>query len=366
MGQIKKKPLAKPGTAKPTTNPDGSTVTKTKGGATVMRAGAPAPAFMANAHHAPTPAPPSTPTSSGGAKLNVGNPTGNTGPGLPPPPAATTAPPPAFFANKSGPATPPPANSTINNPIYNHQPSAAEFAARGPAQAAAEAALMQQINKTNAAAGKPAVTDWSTGLQNPNVAPGTNIPPQVQTILNQTGGPLGTPGTTTPPPLTTDQVIQNQLGTGTPTNLRDTTDPNSPMYAAAQRAMQQNLAQIRARYGASGFGDSGREALAEGDATGAFGGQIASIGENAYQNDANRRLQAALAAQGLNLNAQGLQMQGQGQLANLGQALNAIGAGEQSPQNLQALLALLGLTMGQTGTGDYGSQGTQTSGFLSY
>lgn len=188
--------------------------------------------------------------------------------------------------------------------------------------------------------------------------PGGAAPP---TILGFKSGMPGPGAVTTPtgvpPTMSTNDVIANQLGTGTPTDMRGNyQDPNNPMYTGARQAMQQQLARLGSNLTGSGMGNSSYAAQLGANTLADFGGQVSTIGENAFQNDANRRLQAALASQNLNLGAQNLQMQGQGQLAGLGDILNRIGAAEQSPQNLMAILSMLGLTMGQTGSGNYNSQ----------
>lgn len=142
---------------------------------------------------------------------------------------------------------------------------------------------------------------------------------------------------------TFQQGLNAQFGTNNPFGMRGNyQDPNNPMYAGAQRAMQQQLAQTRARYAGNGLGDSGREALAEGNTIGDFGAQIAALGEQAYQNDANRGL-SAIGQAGQQ------QLAANQQLANLGTGLTGIGASEQAPAGLQGLMGLLSGLVGQSG-----------------
>lgn len=170
----------------------------------------------------------------------------------------------------------------------------------------------------------------------------------------------GTPNTGTSPmsgpPATGDGTfggfLNNTFGANNPFGTRGNySDPNNPIYGAAKSNLDQALAGIRARYAGSGLGNSGREALAEGQATADFGNQIATLGEQAYQNDASRALQAALGGQqnllGLN-NA----------LSQAGAGLTGIGQGEQTPAGQSGLMALLGLLTGQSGvnTGNVGGK----------
>jgi hypothetical protein len=216
--------------------------------------------------------------------------------------------------------------------------------------------------------------------------------PLLQKHINQAGGmsSMGSPPTVAPPPAapnlgagpsagatpaaapagpppTYDAALTSAFGQGQPFGMRGNyQDANNPMYAGAQRAMQQAMAQIRARFAGGGMGNSSREALAEGEQVGAFGGQMATIGENAYQNDAGRGLQALLGAGSQQLQGQQIAQGGINQLLGAGTQLNQMGVNEQSIPGLQAILSLLGLFGTSSGSGTSSQQGTTSSGFLSY
>ncbi len=152
----------------------------------------------------------------------------------------------------------------------------------------------------------------------------------------------------------------------------------------AQALLEQNLAGINAGFAGAGMGNSSRRALERGAAIGTaatgLGDVLAQRGlatrqqdldrllaasgqQGAFnQQDVGRGLQAMLGAgqleqgqQGLNLQGQGLAMQGLQQLGQLGTGLAGIGAQEQTLPSLAQVIALLG-QFGKT------SGGTQTSG----
>jgi hypothetical protein len=130
-------------------------------------------------------------------------------------------------------------------------------------------------------------------------------------------------------------------------------DPNNPIYAAATKNLQQQLAGTRARYAGSGLGQSSRAALAEGEALGRYGAELAGIGEQAFQSDAARALQAALGGQQLGL-------QRNEALSRMGAALTGIGQGEQGIPNLGELGSLLGMFASTFGAGKGKQSQTQT------
>ena len=169
-------------------------------------------------------------------------------------------------------------------------------------------------------------------------APAVKPPAGAPGPAGQKAGGQAKPSPGAPPSASTPGTPATPAGPGsTPFGMRSWYgDP----FANAQRMLQQSLAQTRARYAGSGMGDSGREALAEGDAQGAFGANIAQIGEQAYQNDANRFLSANQ------------------QLAGLGTGLTGVGANEMNIPGASTLTNILNAFASTMGIGSQSSTGS--------
>lgn len=166
------------------------------------------------------------------------------------------------------------------------------------------------------------------------------------------------PGARTTPGTTYGNAIDMQYGANNPFRMRGNySDPNNPIYAAAKRNYDQTMAQQRARFGASGLGNSGREALAEGEGASNLAAQIAQIGEQAYQADKGTGLQAFLGAAQNQLGQNQLALQANQQLANLGTGLTGIGSQEQGIPNLGELMSFLAAFASSAGTGNNRSSG---------
>lgn len=188
--------------------------------------------------------------------------------------------------------------------------------------------------------------------------PGTNTAPAGQGGQKNQPAPAG--------PSYTD-ALAAQFGEGNPFGQRSWYggNPLETARAEAEEAVGQQLALLRAQYGAGGLGNSSRLALAQGQAIGDFGRGLGDVlaqrGEAAFQGDAARGLQAILGAGNLQNANNAIALQANQQLAGLGTGLTGIGAQEQSLPNLEAIAALLGAFQTVTGGGNNNSRGA--SGF---
>jgi len=122
-------------------------------------------------------------------------------------------------------------------------------------------------------------------------------------------------------------------------------NPIETARAAGQRALDENLAQTRARYAGSGFGNSAREALAEGQAQGDFATKFGDIaaerGLGARESDLNRLATMFATAGEQQLQGKQQELTANQQLANLGTGLTAIGSQEQGIPNFSDAAALI-------------------------
>jgi len=136
----------------------------------------------------------------------------------------------------------------------------------------------------------------------------------------------------------------------------------------ADRQVAEQLAGVRARYAGSGFGNSAREALSEGQAVADVGTKLGDVlaerGIGARAQDLSTALQAFLGAGQQNLLAQQNQLQATNQLGNLGNVIGQIGAMEQSIPNANLLATILGLYTRGSGTSQTSQQQQTQSGFL--
>lgn len=207
------------------------------------------------------------------------------------------------------------------------------------------------------------------GAQRPTIVPGGGGAPL------QTGGPssantlpasFGRASAAGRGPGSTRGILDAQFGTGgffdpTASNFGDI---ERFAQQAMQRALDRNLAATRQRFGASGFGNSARQALLEGqaigDAASQLGGTLANLREGARQSDLSRAMQGILGAGQIDLSRQQFQQQLPFQalqgLAQLGTGLLATGQAEQVPAFLQALMPFL-TGFGQTDTFGKGRAG---------
>lgn len=197
------------------------------------------------------------------------------------------------------------------------------------------------------------------------------VPGAFQPGAAQNVKPGGAPGSTGPlgQPANYQGALNAQFGAGNPFGQRDWYggNPLETAQAAAQRAFDENLANIRARFAGMGTPGSARQAIAEGTALGEFGTGLGDVlaqrGEGAYQNDATRGLQALLGAGNLQNVNNSLALQANQQLGGLGTGLTGLGASEQGIPNLGELLALLGAFQSIAGTGGSRSKGSSGFGF---
>lgn len=215
------------------------------------------------------------------------------------------------------------------------------------------------------------------------------IPPPVPppaTGAAPTGGPLGTPKPPTPggytqtpkpqgqpgskpapagPPPTTAGLLDTQFGQGAGTAFgpwQNGANPLDTAQALAQRNLGQALAGIRARYGANGLGNSGREALSEGEATGSAIAQLGDLLAQRGMDQNKTALSALLGAGSQNLQGRALDLQNAQQLGTQGQAFTGISASEQNPPLMNAIMNLLGM-FGPVSTSGQSTQTTSTHSF---
>jgi len=140
-------------------------------------------------------------------------------------------------------------------------------------------------------------------------------------------------------------VLSQQFGVGNPFGQRDYSTLGNSAVAQAQRSLDQNLANIGARFGGMGLGNSSRAAMAQGEAAGQFGSDVArylgEMREGAFQNDATRGLGAMTQAGQQDLAARQLGLQSNQQLLDIGKQLMGVGASEMQIPNLAGLASLL-------------------------
>jgi len=209
----------------------------------------------------------------------------------------------------------------------------------------------------------PQRTNWGPPRQGNGTQPSNGMPggPGQNRQGNNGGGTVVPQGSnngqpqTAPAPTPTpapaqpgySDVLTGQFGQGNPFGMQSWYGGNPLQTAAtmAQRKLDENLAQLRARYGAQGLGASSRLGLAEGQAIGdtmtGLGDVLAQRGQQAYASDASRGLEALMGAGSQDLQSRQLGLQANQQLMNAGTALTGIGQGEQSIPNLDSLLSYI-------------------------
>jgi len=130
-------------------------------------------------------------------------------------------------------------------------------------------------------------------------------------------------------------------------------NPLQTAQAAAERALGGQLAGVRARYAGSGFGNSAREALSEGQAVGDFATNFGDVAAQRAMQERQTGLDRLASMFGTageqQLQGQQIGLQGNQQLANLGTGLTGIGAQEQGLPNQSDFITLL-TNMGLTNT----------------
>jgi hypothetical protein len=224
--------------------------------------------------------------------------------------------------------------------------------------------LQTRFSKVAAGAGKPKqqanVQKWQAANtaakaagQPPPGAPATGAPAG-KGAAPPPPGPTVTPPAEGPPPSFLD-AFNTALGGGASDVLGPMawTGPNpiETARAAAQRGLDENLANVRARYAGSGFGNSARESLAEGQAVGDFATQFGDVaaarGLGERQQGLDRLAQMFSTAGAQDIQGRALGLQADQAMANLGTGLTAIGAQEQEIPNLSNAIAMLTNMAGQ-------------------
>lgn len=178
-------------------------------------------------------------------------------------------------------------------------------------------------------------------------APGGFGAPSTPTTANesgQNGGPApGAPAAVPSYQATLDQ----QYGAGNPFGMQNWYggNPLETARASAQDFTDRNLAASNAKFGASGMGNSTRQALATGDVISSGAAQLADVlagrGQQAYAADADRGLQGLLGAGQLNLQQQQLPLSALDMLMKSGFGLLDQENSEEVPPWLNALLPFL-------------------------
>lgn len=178
-----------------------------------------------------------------------------------------------------------------------------------------------------------------------------------------TAGPKGGGTTPAPPAAPPDsrsefqQAVDAIGGRGNPFGPQQWYggNPLETAQAMATRQRDQGLAELRARYGANGLGNSSRLALAEGqamaDSATGLGDVLAARGQAARSDDLGRLANMFLGAGQQDLAAKQLALNANQQQANMGTGMTGIGAGEQGIPNAQELLNFLINFSQQVGSG---------------
>jgi len=171
----------------------------------------------------------------------------------------------------------------------------------------------------------------------PPAAPSTGAPAQ------------GAGGGKAPAKPTFKDAFENTYGAGSEKQFGNMQwygdNPIETARKAAQRGLDENLANVRNRYAQSGFGTSGREALSEGQAVGDFATKFGDIaaerGLNARNTDLDRLATMMATGGSQDLQAQQLALQMNEQLMKAGTGLTGVGTSEQTIPNADLLTTLL-------------------------
>src|SRR5215510_17321 len=220
-------------------------------------------------------------------------------------------------------------------------PAAAPGAPAPTPGAPAQGAGGNKGNAVNAATQPPAPgtdTGATPGASADTTGQGAAAAPTVQDILNKQYGSNAA------------QTFQQDWYGG---------NPLTTASAAANRLLGQNLADVRARYAGSGFGNSAREALAEGTAVGDvatnLGANLAQLGTQVRGEDLNRLANMFQTAGEQDIQQKQIGADLNQQLANLGTGITGIGASEQQIPGAELITTLL-TNMSQQPTFSQGAQ----------
>jgi len=147
---------------------------------------------------------------------------------------------------------------------------------------------------------------------------------------------------------TVEDILNKQYGSNAASTFQQNWYGDNPLttaMGAANRVLGQNLADVRARYAGSGFGNSAREALAEGTATGDvatnLGAQLAQLGTQVRGEDLNRLANMFQTAGEQDIQQKQIGAELNQQLANLGTGITGIGATEQQIPGADLITTLL-------------------------
>src|SRR5262245_33607715 len=177
------------------------------------------------------------------------------------------------------------------------------------------------------------------GQPKPPPAPG-NPPP--------TAGGDGGGGAAPPAAAPTFQEgLESVAGANNPFGLQSWygDNPLETAKAASEQELGKSLADVRARYAGSGFGNSAREALAEGTAVAQnkvqLGDALARLGTQVKSDDLTRLANIVMTGRQQALSNKQLGLEANQQLANLGTGLLGLEEQEQEIPNLGNIVALL-------------------------
>lgn len=191
----------------------------------------------------------------------------------------------------------------------------------------------------------------STGAPATGASGGKEAGAQAAAAPPAPGTPPAGAGTTAPAAPanpSVDEALNSMYGADASKKFQQDWYGDNPLKtaeAAANRLLEGNLASVRNRYAQSGFGSSGREALAEGQAVGDvdtnLGAKLADLGTQVKGTDMDRL--ANMFATWGQQDIQGKAVAGDlnQQLANLGTGLTGIGASEQAIPGTDVISALL-------------------------
>jgi hypothetical protein len=209
----------------------------------------------------------------------------------------------------------------------------------------------QAANEAAKAAGQPPPLPFPNGAPPSGASGGKGAAP-----------PAAGPAPEQPPDPSFLNAFNTALGSGASETLGPPAwtgpDPIQTARAAAQRGLDENLANVRARYAGSGFGNSARESLAEGQAVGDFATQFGDVaaqrGMQQQTTGLDRLAQMFSTAGAQDIQGRALGLQADQAMANLGTGLTAIGAQEQEIPNLSNIIATL-TNLGRQGNISKGS-----------
>src|SRR5215467_2998491 len=241
---------------------------------------------------------------------------------------------------------------TLDQYLASHPGVAQHYGKVQAAGTAGQQGKYQTLQQQNQAAkaGQPAATGApaaGAGGGKPN-APGaqpTPAPTPAATPAADTGGGGGGAAA----PTTFEDAFNAQYGQGAAQQFGPSawTGPNpiETAQAAAQRALGTNLADVRARYAGSGFGNSAREALAEGTAVGDvstnLGANLAQLGTQVRGSDLDRLANMFSTAGEQDIQQKQIGADLNQQLANLGTGITGVGASEQQIPGADLITTLL-------------------------